>query len=225
MIFRFWMLITSKGTKWRSNTHPLTKFTKEVREERPAADSIQLTSRNTGSTRARKLRVQRTAAKTRHRNEVDEHKDIVFFWGGRRSAHCRQLVSGHFRETMRVQLLLMLLRGVVTSLAVVTTEIFVRLRGKACGDSCLSNSSTCSQPVALAMGKNMNIQLGTALQVLAVVLLAFALGCGAFGQQPDNNEPASSTGCCRHCKKGKPCGNSCISVKSTCRKANGCACY
>lgn len=30
--------------------------------------------------------------------------------------------------------------------------------------------------------------------------------------------------CCRVCKKGKACGNSCISKSKTCRKSPGCAC-
>jgi hypothetical protein len=30
--------------------------------------------------------------------------------------------------------------------------------------------------------------------------------------------------CCRICKKGKACGNSCISRAYTCRKPPGCAC-
>ena len=30
--------------------------------------------------------------------------------------------------------------------------------------------------------------------------------------------------CCRYCRTGKPCGDSCISRQSTCRKGPGCAC-
>jgi hypothetical protein len=33
-----------------------------------------------------------------------------------------------------------------------------------------------------------------------------------------------SAQCCKVCKKGKACGNSCISKNKTCRKAKGCAC-
>ncbi len=35
--------------------------------------------------------------------------------------------------------------------------------------------------------------------------------------------PAAHT-CCKICKKGKPCGNSCIARNKTCRKGPGCAC-
>ena len=31
-------------------------------------------------------------------------------------------------------------------------------------------------------------------------------------------------GCCRVCKKGKACGNSCINRNYTCRQPRGCAC-
>jgi hypothetical protein len=30
--------------------------------------------------------------------------------------------------------------------------------------------------------------------------------------------------CCKHCKKGQPCGNSCISTKYKCHQPPGCAC-
>ena len=34
----------------------------------------------------------------------------------------------------------------------------------------------------------------------------------------------SSRACCKICKKGKACGDSCISKKYICRKPPGCAC-
>lgn len=30
--------------------------------------------------------------------------------------------------------------------------------------------------------------------------------------------------CCKHCKKGQPCGDSCISRDKVCRVGPGCAC-
>jgi hypothetical protein len=30
--------------------------------------------------------------------------------------------------------------------------------------------------------------------------------------------------CCKHCTKGKPCGNSCIAANSKCKQPPGCAC-
>lgn len=35
---------------------------------------------------------------------------------------------------------------------------------------------------------------------------------------------SGKTSCCVFCKKGIPCGNSCISASKTCRKGPGCAC-
>jgi hypothetical protein len=30
--------------------------------------------------------------------------------------------------------------------------------------------------------------------------------------------------CCKRCKRGKPCGNSCIARNLTCHRGRGCAC-
>jgi len=30
--------------------------------------------------------------------------------------------------------------------------------------------------------------------------------------------------CCKHCSKGQPCGNSCISASAKCKQPPGCAC-
>ena len=46
----------------------------------------------------------------------------------------------------------------------------------------------------------------------------------------DNFEPVELIGdelasrCCKVCKKGKACGNSCIARSKTCHKGRGCAC-
>ena len=41
---------------------------------------------------------------------------------------------------------------------------------------------------------------------------------------PSPPEPAAAPACCRYCRTGKPCGNSCISSSKTCRSPPGCAC-
>ena len=42
---------------------------------------------------------------------------------------------------------------------------------------------------------------------------------------PQSLPPALvSNACCVVCKKGKPCGDSCISINKQCRKEGGCAC-
>ena len=46
----------------------------------------------------------------------------------------------------------------------------------------------------------------------------------------NNFEPMKLAGdelasaCCKVCKKGKACGNSCIAKSKTCHKGRGCAC-
>lgn len=42
--------------------------------------------------------------------------------------------------------------------------------------------------------------------------------------QIDSQPVVYTAACCKICKKGKACGNSCISKSYTCRKSPGCAC-
>lgn len=35
---------------------------------------------------------------------------------------------------------------------------------------------------------------------------------------------AQSAACCKICRKGKACGDSCIAAEKTCHKGKGCAC-
>ena len=46
--------------------------------------------------------------------------------------------------------------------------------------------------------------------------------------EPETGQPAFSqvqaAACCKICRKGKACGNSCIARWKTCRKGPGCAC-
>ena len=43
----------------------------------------------------------------------------------------------------------------------------------------------------------------------------------ASQQSVDPQTPAT---CCKYCRKGKACGNSCIKISYTCNKPPGCAC-
>ncbi len=43
-------------------------------------------------------------------------------------------------------------------------------------------------------------------------------------QHAQGHAPIYSASCCKTCRKGKACGNSCISKTKSCRKAGGCAC-
>lgn len=39
-----------------------------------------------------------------------------------------------------------------------------------------------------------------------------------------SNQPIYAAECCKVCRKGKACGDSCISKTKTCNVAQGCAC-
>ena len=57
--------------------------------------------------------------------------------------------------------------------------------------------------------------------------LLFALALLATGPASFNlcqTSAYAQGGCCKVCKKGKACGNSCISVDKTCHQPPGCAC-
>lgn len=41
---------------------------------------------------------------------------------------------------------------------------------------------------------------------------------------PQSQAHAFSASCCKTCRKGKACGNSCISKKKRCTRGAGCAC-
>lgn len=51
--------------------------------------------------------------------------------------------------------------------------------------------------------------------------LGVLLGLGVALYPPS---PAQADTCCKHCKKGKACGDTCISKKDTCNSPPGCAC-
>lgn len=84
------------------------------------------------------------------------------------------------------------------------------------------------------------------MRALLVALCLLAVPALADGPQPENTiikqatdalicEPVLDRGfgaewpqlaqaCCKTCRKGKACGNSCIARDKTCRKGPGCAC-
>lgn len=78
--------------------------------------------------------------------------------------------------------------------------------------------------------------LGEAMRTLALVvgLISFPAFAGNYtlwADRPQEQlrwpgwlETRQGQACCKHCTKGKPCGNSCIDSKKTCRTAPGCAC-
>ena len=60
----------------------------------------------------------------------------------------------------------------------------------------------------------------------AFLLAALTLAIGPATLAPCSSSAAAATGfaCCKVCKKGKACGNSCISEDKSCHQPQGCAC-
>ena len=60
---------------------------------------------------------------------------------------------------------------------------------------------------------------------LTVLSLIVATACMTMNDvQARSNNYQGKTSCCKVCRTGKACGNSCISRQYTCHKAPGCAC-
>jgi len=60
--------------------------------------------------------------------------------------------------------------------------------------------------------------------LVSILLLAWVMvitGCGEGEKAPSESGQVS---CCKVCKTGKACGDSCISTSKTCSKGQGCAC-
>lgn len=72
-----------------------------------------------------------------------------------------------------------------------------------------SDQSASTSPASIAAA----IEVAEALDALAPC--QFKAGTG---------EILLAQGCCRTCRKGKACGNSCINRNYTCRQPPGCAC-
>ena len=56
------------------------------------------------------------------------------------------------------------------------------------------------------------------------VLILILFSCGLSTPPSTTNQQVFIDSCCRHCLKGKACGDSCISRSYTCHKPVGCAC-
>ena len=64
------------------------------------------------------------------------------------------------------------------------------------------------------------------LRLLAVILctLLVTAGTPVCGSTFFGSQIAAQTRCCKFCKQGKACGDSCIAKNKKCSKAKGCAC-
>lgn len=72
---------------------------------------------------------------------------------------------------------------------------------------------------------------GIGLFVLMLSAPSFAVDYTPWPDRPPDKTPqiewarqAQGQACCKHCTKGQPCGNTCISAKSKCKSPPGCAC-
>jgi len=54
----------------------------------------------------------------------------------------------------------------------------------------------------------------------AALMVLLVAGAGSAGTQP----ACAQSGCCKVCRAGKACGDSCIARDKRCTKAPGCAC-
>jgi len=56
------------------------------------------------------------------------------------------------------------------------------------------------------------------------ILILIIFSC-AFSSLPNTNgQTPLIDSCCKHCVKGKACGDTCININYTCHKPVGCAC-
>jgi hypothetical protein len=66
--------------------------------------------------------------------------------------------------------------------------------------------------------------LGLALLLVTVPHVGAQAGEAASVTLPITTAQTAVPQCCRTCKKGKPCGDGCISAERQCKKDQGCAC-
>ncbi len=80
--------------------------------------------------------------------------------------------------------------------------------------------------------------MGLSIRIICAALIALGvLAAGPAGAADERSMPPRSwqtllpeppsavlAACCKTCRKGKACGDSCISRAKTCRKPPGCAC-
>jgi hypothetical protein len=59
--------------------------------------------------------------------------------------------------------------------------------------------------------------------LLALAALFLAAGPASFGPC-GTGAAVAQAGCCKVCRAGKACGDSCIARDKTCHKGKGCAC-
>lgn len=90
-------------------------------------------------------------------------------------------------------------------------------KGKACGDSCIASTYECYQPKGCACdGDSSSSRTSSVIETIITPSSGSSSSTG--------NSSSGSGGCCKICKSGQACGDSCISRSYQCRKGSGCAC-
>ena len=89
-------------------------------------------------------------------------------------------------------------------------------KSKACGDACIPVKRKCSKEPGCAC--DAEPRQGTH---------SYNRRASSSSSSHNDERPSPrqrSQGCCRTCRKGKACGDWCISIEKQCRKKAGCAC-
>jgi hypothetical protein len=61
------------------------------------------------------------------------------------------------------------------------------------------------------------------IRLVLPVVACLALGASVPSLTACSDSPTGSS-CCRTCRMGKPCGDTCIDLDKTCNTPGGCAC-
>ena len=78
------------------------------------------------------------------------------------------------------------------------------------------------------------LDVGSAMRGLALIFVLMCAPAVAADYSPwlgrdvlaleELAQAPNGGACCKHCTKGQPCGNTCISAKAKCKSPPGCAC-
>lgn len=62
------------------------------------------------------------------------------------------------------------------------------------------------------------------MRIASIILAAASLALGPAAVSPCGTAAYAAGACCKICKKGKACGDSCIAADKNCHQGRGCAC-
>jgi len=91
--------------------------------------------------------------------------------------------------------------------------------GKPCGDSCIDKQDVCHKPKGCACTKQEYEEITD-----EDVRPPKKNSQTSTSTSSSNNTNSTSNSCCKVCRTGCACGDSCISCSKTCHQPSGCAC-